>query len=102
MLMTEKEAKTKRCTPCASVAVLLYLSPEKWNEAVASDVVQTRCIGSACAQWCWYDYVDADGNTHFQPGNENQFLKGKARPSPITKSVAYPGRGYCGLTGARE
>lgn len=100
MLMTEKEAAQKRCTPMASVIPLLLLREGAHDAATATGTVSPRCIGSACAQWCWFDYVNTDGVTFKVPNDSTAFTKGRATKGPT--AVAAPGRGYCGLTGARE
>lgn len=52
MLMTEVEAKTKRCTPMA-VVWIMDAETRKANEA--SGALEFNCIGSRCAQWRWPD-----------------------------------------------
>lgn len=100
MLMTEEEAKKKRCTPAM---IILLLDPETKNGMAASGArVSGNCIGSACAQWTWYDYANEQGETFHNPGAE-KFHKGRATlPSDRKTLKPSPARGYCGLTGSKS
>lgn len=80
MLVTEQEAKTKRCIQVfAAVNTLPMLSDR--NAATVSGA--TQCVGSACMAWRWsIDSID---------------------PHDLRR-VPYTGererKGYCGLAGA--
>lgn len=98
MIGTEKEFAKKRCT--ISLVLLAVPDPEDRSGMLASG--QTKCIGSACAQWHWYDYADNEGNTHFAAG-VSRFTRGKLSASSSDSHVdKVPARGYCGMTGTRE
>lgn len=73
MLMTEVEAKTKRCTPMA-VVWIMDAETRKANEA--SGALEFNCIGSRCAQWRWAEWADTEPHQ--------------------------PRLGYCGLAGKPE
>jgi hypothetical protein len=52
MILTEEEAKSKRCTPMA--AAIAVISQERLNELQATGPMghyAEGCIGSRCAQW---------------------------------------------------
>lgn len=66
MLLTEEEAKKKRCTIMAAVAVLL--PPEKVHPFANS------CIGSECAHW------RERGATHHDPREHLGFCGLAGRP----------------------
>lgn len=96
MIMSEEDAAKKRCTPAIPV---LLLDPEVRNGLGAGGLqVGLNCIGSKCAQWSWFDYVDAKGQTY--RGNGDSFTKGRASRTPGDVKQG-PGRGYCGLTGSK-
>lgn len=105
MLFTEKEAERKRCT----VAIPIMLLDRERRDALAAGGMEvgTTCIGSKCAQWCWYDYANKEGKTYFPKGEAPEranFHKGKAFPSPDQEknpSEERVARGYCGFTGSK-
>lgn len=97
MLLTEEEAKKKRCTP--SMPILLLDATQFNALATRGDNLGTcNCIGSACMQWNWYDYANEKGKTFRGP---DTFAKGRAKKSSGDMSE-FPARGYCGLATARE
>lgn len=103
MLLTEAEAAKKRCTP--ALVILLMPKVERNGMAAAGAEVGSSCIGSRCAQWCWYDYANEAGKTFFQKGEDMEranFHRGRRSPSKQVESEERPARGYCGLTGSRE
>lgn len=56
MLVTEAEAKTKRCIYMSAAIVRLPLAEK--NAAILGDGL--NCIGSACMAWRW-GFVEFDG-----------------------------------------
>lgn len=104
MIMTEEEAAKKRCTPMA-VIQLMDLERLQGLQATGAAVACSTCIGSACAQWCWYDYANKDGKTFFakgEPLERANFHKGKSSPGKEIETESRPARGYCGLTGSKD
>lgn len=104
MIMTEEEAKKKRCTPAM---VMFFADPERVNQYATRSSVPLghTCIGSQCAQWAWYDYANKEGKTFFDKGEAPEranYHKGKSLPSKQVESEARPARGYCGMTGSKE
>ena len=105
MILTEAEARSRRCTP----ALIIKLIPaEQLNAQQARDEnVSGNCIGSACMQWCFFDYQDGEGQTwrETKPGTDpllfNLHHRGRSMQTD-SKFVRVPARGYCGLTGSRE
>lgn len=105
MLMLEKEAAEKRCTLALPLMLLCLSSENKLNEAQATfPDIHTRCIGSRCAQWRWYDQPDADGNSWFYDDAQGGAYthRGKREKSGSVKGVRAPARGFCGLAGRIE
>lgn len=102
MILTEAQAKQKRCTP----AMVIQLLPmEQFNSLVArgAGLATPNCIGSGCMQWAWYDYANARGMTWRTVGADAlEFAKGKASEPAGGKCNEFPARGFCGLTGTRE
>lgn len=97
--MTEEEASKKRCTP--ALVVLLMDQERRDGLAAAGKKIGVNCIGSACAQWTWFDYVDDKGRTwRPAPADGTEFTKGRATKDITRRECA--GRGYCGLTGGRS
>lgn len=80
MILTEAEARTKRCT---IFAVAYLLTPlEARNVAVAAGLpMNFTCIGAACAQW----------------RHVAKRIEGAAPVAP-----EHWGKGYCGLAGAPQ
>lgn len=79
MIVTEEEAKTKRCQE--SYPACSQVSPEGHTFAVAMSggaysmqTAPSYCIGSACMAWRWFDNTD-------------------------DQAIKQP-RGYCGKAGA--
>jgi hypothetical protein len=101
---TEAEFSKKRCTLALPLLIARAINFESMNAAMARENVSLalNCIGSKCAQWCWYDYANDVGETHFLSGSREQFQKGRRDPSSVGTMVKVPARGYCGLTGGRE
>lgn len=97
MIGTEKEFSLKRCT----ISLVVLAVPDREDRAGMLAAGETKCIGSRCAQWHWYDYADAEGNTNFAAG-ASRFTRGKAAPASDIHSEKVPARGYCGMTGSRE
>lgn len=104
VIMTEKEADQKRCTP-SLIVQLMDLERLNALQAAGHPSGSTSCIGSRCAQWCWYDYANKEGVTFF-PKNEAleraNYHKGKSSPGKEVETEPRPARGYCGLTGSKE
>lgn len=104
MLATEAEAKKKRCTP----ALVIQLLPIEQLNGLAvrgENLGASNCIGSACMQWAWYDYANANGQTWHQlarAGTLPGFAKGKREAGEGSGWNQFPARGFCGLTGTRE
>jgi hypothetical protein len=100
---TEAEFSKKRCTMALGVLIARAINYESYSAAVVSENIGVglNCIGSKCAQWCWYDYATATGETHLSL-HHNDFNKGRREYTPGVTGDAVPARGYCGLTGSRE
>jgi hypothetical protein len=106
MIGTEAQFSEKRCT----LAMVMFVVPREERDNLASGRgdtwrdATTKCIGSRCAQWCWYDYVDAQGNTNFvtEASARDGSIKGRRTRGTTGSNVTVPARGYCGLTGSRE
>ena len=94
MIGTEKEFSLKRCT----ISLVVLAVPDREDRAGMLAAGETKCIGSRCAQWHWFDYADAEGMTHI-PAGSNRFMRGKETSATAEK---VPARGYCGMTGSRE
>lgn len=93
MILTDKEAATKRCTPGL---ILLLMEPERRDGLTAAGAeVGTNCIGSKCMQWLYWDYVGADGKSYIMPGAAPQ-SKGRSTPSHSGAKEIAP-RGFCSL-----
>jgi hypothetical protein len=101
---TEAEFRTKRCTPALALLVARAVNFESYQASVVSENVGVglNCIGSKCAQWCWYDYANAQGETHFANEGAAQLFQRGRRSSVGDSAMRVPARGYCGLTGSRE
>lgn len=104
MIGTEADFAKKRCTPALALLVARAVNFESYQASVISEQasLSLNCIGSQCAQWCWYDYVDAEGNTHFLSGSREPFQKGRRDANAVGTTITVPARGYCGLTGSRD
>lgn len=88
MIVTEEEAKTKRCqesfgneyrTPNGNEATV-SMNPfgHQWSSGIAAHASPSHCIGSACMAWRWENSVS---------------IRHGENPSPTS-------RGFCGKAGA--
>jgi hypothetical protein len=106
MIGTEKEFAEKRCT----LAMVMFVVPSDERNKLAAGGgdtwrdTATKCIGSRCAQWCWYDYANAQGKSYFiNEAASRDFHKGRREPSSTGGvRLELPARGYCGLTMGRD
>jgi hypothetical protein len=104
---TEAEFHKKRCTPALQVLIARAINFESYQASVVSENVSVglNCVGSKCAQWCWYDYANDAGRTFFlNESQSREFMKGRRSPHVTGQQNNFemPARGYCGLTGTRE
>lgn len=102
MIMTEKEAGEKRC-PINSITLLVAraVNPDAVQADIANGIApSSRCAGSRCALWAWFDYANEAGETFADPKAAMHFSRGKREPI-VSGMIARPARGYCGL-GAKE
>lgn len=67
MLMTEKEAKEKRCV----VPFIAYYVPDNTGEM--RNPVYESCIATHCPAWWWHDNPDDEDH----PGDKRRGLCGK-------------------------
>ena len=91
MLLTEDQAKDKRCC-----------GPDDCGVRRPLQSIERYCIGSACMAWrlagLEYEYVDAEGAAGPPPG-EGWVFGPREHSARSAWKRQRPRRGYCGLAG---
>lgn len=89
MLMTEKEASTKWC-------------PHGRHADIGRDATanfNSRCVGTGCSQWRWYER-EKEKVTAAEPPGKGWKMIGPSLADACEWSRVRPKRhGYCGLAG---
>lgn len=104
MLLTEEEARTRRCQEGFGPPLSANGTPMMTAATAVYTAIQTapqNCIASGCMAWRWVEpvYVECTTPHSVDPGGDWRQIEAKPGEYQRWRRLKTPGGGYCGKAG---